>query len=63
MVRQDKHFRNLVNQDWVDAQMQDQVISWVVGWIRRPKTDRSTLDKFMRAKGMLEVDWQPYAQR
>ena len=63
MVRQDKHFRNLVNQDWVDAQMQDPVISWVVGWIRRPKTDRSTLNKFMRAKGMPEVDWRPYTQR
>ena len=27
MVRQDKCFRNLMNRDWVDAQMQDLVIS------------------------------------
>ena len=31
MVRQDKCFRNLMNQDWVDTQMQDPVISQVIG--------------------------------
>ena len=63
MVRQNKHFRNLMNRDWVDTQMQDLVISQVIGWIRRPKTNKSTLDEFMRAKGVPEVDWQLYAQR
>ena len=63
MVKQDKRFRNLMNQDWVDTQMQDPVISQVIGWIRRPKTNKSTLDEFMRAKGVLEVDRQFYAQR
>ena len=63
MVRQDKCFRNLMNQDWVDTQMQDLVISQVIGWIWRPKTDKSTLDEFMRAKGVLEVDRRLYAQR
>ena len=63
MVRQDKHFRNLMNRDWVDTQMQDPVISQVIGWIQRPKTKKSTLDEFMRAKGVPEVDRQLYAQR
>ena len=63
MVRQDKCFRNLMNQDWVDTQMQDSVLSQVIGWIWRPKTNKSTLDEFMRAKGVPEVDWQFYAQR
>ena len=31
MVRQDKRFRNLMNWDWVDTQMQDLVISQVIG--------------------------------
>ena len=56
MVRQDKHFRNLMNRDWVDTQMQDLVISQVIGWIWRLKTNKSTLDEFMRAKGVSEVD-------
>ena len=34
MVKQDKCFRNLMNQDWVDTQMQDLVISKVIGWIQ-----------------------------
>ena len=34
MVKQDKHFRNLMNWDWVDTQMQDLVISKVIGWIQ-----------------------------
>ena len=63
MLRQDKHFRNLMNRDWVDTQMQDLVISQVIRWIQRPKTNKSTLDEFMRAKGVLEVDWWLYAQR
>ena len=63
MVRQDKHFRNLMNWDWVDTQMQDPVISQVIRWIQRLKTNKSTLDEFMRANGVLEVDRQLYAQR
>ena len=63
MVRQDKRFRNLMNWDWVDTQMQDPVISQVIGWIRRLKTNKSTLDEFMRAKGVPEVDRQLYGQR
>ena len=63
MVRQDKRFRNLMNRDWVNTQMQDPVISQVIRWIRRLKTNKSTLDEFMRAKGVPEVGWQLYAQR
>ena len=63
LVRQDKCFRNLMNWDWVDTQMQDPVISQVIRWIWRPKTKRSTLDEFMRAKGVPEIDRQLYAQR
>ena len=63
MVRQDKRFQNLMNWDWVDTQMQDPVISQVIGWIRRLKTNKNTLDEFMRAKGVPEVDWQLYTQR
>ena len=63
LVRQEKHFWNLMNRDWVDTQMQDPVISQVIRWIQRPKTNRSTLDEFMRAKGVPEVDRRLYAQR
>ena len=34
MVRQDNRFWNLMNWDWVDTQMQDPVISKVIGWIQ-----------------------------
>ena len=63
MVRQDKHFQNLMNRDWVNTQMQDPVISQVIGWIERSKTNKNTLDEFMRAKGVPEADRQLYAQR
>ena len=52
-----------MNRDWVDTQMQDLIISQVIGWIRRPKTNKNTLDEFMRAKGVPEVDRWLYAQR
>ena len=52
-----------MNRDWVDTQMQDSVVSQVIGWIQRPKTNKNTPDEFMRAKGVLEVDRQLYAQR
>ena len=63
MVRQDKCFRNLMNLDWVDTQMRDLVISQVIGWIQRPKTNKSILHEFMKAKGKSEIDQQFYAQR
>ena len=50
MVKHDKRFRNLMNQDWVDTQMQDRVISTVISWIWSSKTNKSTLDKYMKAK-------------
>ena len=34
MVNHDKQFQNLMNQDWVQTQMQDPVISNVINWIR-----------------------------
>ena len=52
-----------MNWDWVNTQMQDLVISQVIRWIRRPKTNKSTLDEFMRAKGVPEVDLWLYAPR
>ena len=54
MVRQDKRFRNLMNWDWVDTQMQDPVISKVIRWIQQPKVNKNTLDEFMKARGMPE---------
>ena len=63
MVKQDKHFRNLMNRDWVDTQMQDPVISKVTGWIQRPKVNKNTLDEFMKARGVPEIDQWPYTQR
>ena len=43
--------------------MQDPVISKVIGWIQQPKVDKNTLDKFMMARGVPEIDRWPYAQR
>ena len=63
MVRQDKCFQNLMNRDWVDTQIQDPVISQAIRWIRRLKTNKNTLDEFMKAKGVPEIDWWFYAQR
>ena len=63
MVRQDKRFRNLMNQDWVDTQMQDPVISEVIRWIQQPKTNKNTLDEFMKARDVPEVNRWFYALR
>ena len=63
MVKQDKRFWNLMNWDWVDTQMQDPVISKVIGWIQRLKVNKNTLDEFMKARGVPEIDQWPYAQR
>ena len=56
MVRQDKHFRNLMNWDWVDAQMQDPVISQVIGWIQQLRMNKNMLDEFMKARGVPKID-------
>ena len=63
MVKHDKRFWNLMNWDWVHTQMQDPVISKVIGWIQWPKTNKSTLDEFLKARGMPEVYRWFYAQR
>ena len=52
-----------MNRDWVDTQMQDQIISKVIGWIQWLKMNKNTLDEFMKARGVLEVDRQLNAQR
>ena len=62
MVKHDKRFRNLMNQDGVQTKMQDPVISHVINWIKRPKMDKHTLDEYMKAKSMPELDWQFYVQ-
>ena len=49
MVKQDKRFRNLMNQDWVHNQMQDPVISNIINWIQQPKMNKNTLDEYMKA--------------
>ena len=36
LVKHYKWFQNLMNRDWVQTQMQDLVISHVIGWIQRP---------------------------
>ena len=46
----------------MNTQMQDQIISKVIGWIQWLKTNKSTLDEFMKAKGMPEIDWRFYAE-
>ena len=52
-----------MNRDWVDAQMQDSVISQVIGWIQQLRMNKNTLDEFMKAMGMPEIDQQFYTQR
>ena len=52
-----------VHWDWVDIQMQVPVISKVIGWIQRLKTNKNTLDEFMKARSMPEVDQWFYAQQ
>ena len=63
LVKQDKRFRNLMNQNWVLSQMNDPVLRYVVEWIRRPRANTNTLDEFMRTRGVLEIDRRYYAQR
>ena len=62
MVKHDKQFWNLINLNWVWAQMQDLVLCHVINWIKWPKADKRTLDKYLKARRMLEVDQWFYAQ-
>ena len=63
LVKQDKRFRNLMNQNWILSQMNDPVLCHVVEWIRRPWANTNTLDEFMQTRGGSEVDRRYYAQR
>ena len=62
LVKQDKQFRNLMNRNWVFIQMDDPVLCHVIGWILCPRSNTSTLDEFMWARGVPEVDQRYYAQ-
>ena len=62
LVKQDKHFRNLRNRNWVFSQMDDPVLCHVIGWILCPRANTSTLDEFMWARCVPEVDQRYYAQ-
>ena len=44
-VKHDKRFQNLMNLNWVQAQMQDPVLCHVITWIKRPKADWHTIDE------------------
>ena len=63
LVKQDKHFQNLMNQNWVHSQTEDPVICHVIDWIRCPRVNTNTLDEFMRTRGVPEIDRRYYAQR
>ena len=63
LVKQDKHSWNLMNWNWVFSQMDDPVLHHVIGWILCLWANTSTLDEFMRARVVPEVDRRYYAQR
>ena len=63
LVKQDKHFWNLMNRNWVHSQMEDPVIHHVIDWIRCPQVNTNTLDEFMQTRGVPEVDRRYYAQQ
>ena len=63
LVKQDKHFRNLMNWNWVHSQMEDPVICLVIDWIWCPWANTNMLDEFMRTRSVPEVDQRYYAQR
>ena len=42
LVKQDKHFQNLMNWNWVHSQMEDLVLCHVIDWIRRPQANTNT---------------------
>ena len=62
LVKQDKRFRNLMNQNWVHSQTEDPVICHVIDWTQRPQANTNTLDEFMQTRGVLEIDRRYYAQ-
>ena len=47
IVKQHKHFRNLANLDWVEAQSRDPVIPQVIKWISQLRGDHRKLDKYL----------------
>ena len=47
IVKQHKNFRNLANQDWVQAQSKDPVIPNVIKWIQWPKKDHRKLEEYL----------------
>ena len=47
IMKQHKHFRNLANLDWVEAQRRDPVIPTIINWIKRPRGDRRTLTEYL----------------
>ena len=63
LVKQDKCFRNLMNQNWVHSQMEDLVIRHVIDWIQCPQVNTNTLDEFMWTRGVPEIDRRYYTQR
>ena len=63
LVKQDKHFQNLMNWNWVHSQMEDPVIRYVIDWIRCPQANTNTLDEFMQTRGVPEIDQRYYTQR
>ena len=62
LVKQDKHFQNLMNWNWVHSQMEDPVLRHVIDWIQHPRANTNTLDEFMRATSVPELDRRYYAQ-
>ena len=62
LVKQDKHFQNLMNWNWVHSQMEDLVLCHVIDWIQHPRANTNTLDEFMRARSVPELDRRYYAQ-
>ena len=63
LVKQDKHFWNLMNRNWVHSQTEDPVIHHVIDCIQCPRVNTNTLDEFMRTGGVPEVNQRYYAQR
>ena len=62
LVKQDKHFQNLMNRNWVHTQMQDPVLCHIIDWIRCPQANTNMLDEFMRARRVPEIDQRYHAQ-
>ena len=47
IVKQHKHFWNLANLDWVEAQSKDPVIPQVIKWINWPRGNRRKLQEYL----------------